>query len=108
MLKSSSKIERILGIDPGFGRVGFGVIEKQGTTWVHVAHGLARSAGACLSRSGSWLEVWTKLRKKSGPGRRAAVRAMGGLSGRRRPAVSAGNEGVMHFLHDLMHSMRPP
>ncbi len=31
--------ERILGIDPGFGRVGYGVIEKKGGAWVHVAHG---------------------------------------------------------------------
>jgi crossover junction endodeoxyribonuclease RuvC len=30
---------RILGIDPGFGRVGFGVVEKQGGDWAHVAHG---------------------------------------------------------------------
>lgn len=30
---------RILGIDPGFGRIGYGVIEKKGSDWVHVAHG---------------------------------------------------------------------
>lgn len=30
---------RILGIDPGFGRVGYGVIEKQNGDWVHIAHG---------------------------------------------------------------------
>ncbi len=30
---------RILGIDPGFGRVGFGIIEKKGGEWTHVAHG---------------------------------------------------------------------
>jgi len=30
---------RILGIDPGFGRVGWGVIEGGGRDWVHVAHG---------------------------------------------------------------------
>lgn len=33
------KQERILGIDPGFGRVGWGVVEKRGGDWVHVAHG---------------------------------------------------------------------
>jgi len=31
--------QRILGIDPGFGRIGFGVIEKQGGEWGYVAHG---------------------------------------------------------------------
>ncbi len=30
---------RILGVDPGFGRVGWGVVEKQKGDWVHVAHG---------------------------------------------------------------------
>ena len=38
------KTERILGIDPGFGRVGFGIIEKNGTEWVHVAHGLIETS----------------------------------------------------------------
>ncbi len=40
----SKTIERILGIDPGFGRVGFGIVEKQGTEWVHVAHGLIETS----------------------------------------------------------------
>jgi crossover junction endodeoxyribonuclease RuvC len=31
--------ERILGIDPGFGRIGYGVIEQRQNAWVHVAHG---------------------------------------------------------------------
>ncbi|OGH78354.1 MAG: crossover junction endodeoxyribonuclease RuvC [Candidatus Magasanikbacteria bacterium RIFOXYC2_FULL_40_16] len=30
---------RILGIDPGFGRVGWGVVEKIKGDWKHVAHG---------------------------------------------------------------------
>lgn len=30
---------RILGIDPGFGRTGWGVIERKDRAWVHVAHG---------------------------------------------------------------------
>ncbi len=30
---------RILGIDPGFGRIGYGVIEERGSSWVHVTHG---------------------------------------------------------------------
>lgn len=37
-VKESSK-SRILGIDPGFGRVGWGVIEKINGDWSHVAHG---------------------------------------------------------------------
>jgi crossover junction endodeoxyribonuclease RuvC len=41
---SSKKHERILGIDPGFGRVGFGVIEKRGSEWVHVVHGLIETS----------------------------------------------------------------
>ena len=32
-------IQRILGIDPGYGRIGWGVIEGGGNTWKHVAHG---------------------------------------------------------------------
>lgn len=30
---------RILGIDPGYGRMGFGVVEKKGSDWVYVVHG---------------------------------------------------------------------
>ena len=30
---------RILGIDPGYGRTGWGVIEGNKSTWAHVAHG---------------------------------------------------------------------
>jgi len=30
---------RIIGIDPGFGRTGYGIVEKQGSDWIHVAHG---------------------------------------------------------------------
>lgn len=40
----NSKPERILGIDPGFGRVGFGIIEKKGSEWVHVLHGLIETS----------------------------------------------------------------
>lgn len=31
--------KRVIGIDPGFGRVGWGVIEKQNGDWVYVDHG---------------------------------------------------------------------
>lgn len=30
---------RILGIDPGFGRVGWGIVEGQGNNWTHIVHG---------------------------------------------------------------------
>ena len=33
------KKETILGIDPGFGRMGFGIIEKNGSDWQAVAYG---------------------------------------------------------------------
>lgn len=31
--------KRILGIDPGYGRVGWGVIEGHGSNWEYIAHG---------------------------------------------------------------------
>lgn len=34
-----SKNMKIIGIDPGYGRVGWGVIEGQKDTWTHIAHG---------------------------------------------------------------------
>jgi crossover junction endodeoxyribonuclease RuvC len=43
-MKSISQPQRILGIDPGFGRVGFGIIEKRGMDWVHVVHGLIETS----------------------------------------------------------------
>lgn len=38
-MRRRDKDDRILGIDPGFGRVGWGVIEKRRGEWEHVAHG---------------------------------------------------------------------
>lgn len=38
-MRTTARLERIIGIDPGFGRVGFGIIEKKGNSWRHVAHG---------------------------------------------------------------------
>ena len=38
-MEKDTKKERILGIDPGYGRVGWGVIESAGSEFVHVAHG---------------------------------------------------------------------
>lgn len=31
--------KRILGIDPGYGRVGWGIIEGSGSTWQYIGHG---------------------------------------------------------------------
>lgn len=35
----SKGVERILGVDPGFGRTGFGVIEKRNNEWSVVVYG---------------------------------------------------------------------
>lgn len=32
-------MKRILGIDPGYGRVGWGIIDGHGSDWTYVAHG---------------------------------------------------------------------
>ena len=37
---------RILGLDPGSRRTGYGVIERRGADWVHVAHGCVTVTGA--------------------------------------------------------------
>ena len=34
-----TRMKRVLGIDPGYGRVGWGVIEGERNSWKHVAHG---------------------------------------------------------------------
>ena len=39
MRMDPKKTIRILGIDPGFGRLGYGVIEGHGNTWKHITHG---------------------------------------------------------------------
>ncbi len=38
-MKAVSGVTRVLGIDPGFGRVGFGIIDVDGSTLTHVVHG---------------------------------------------------------------------
>ena len=40
---------RILGVDPGSRRTGFGVIECRGADYVHVAHGCLNVGGAVMS-----------------------------------------------------------
>jgi crossover junction endodeoxyribonuclease RuvC len=42
---------RILGLDPGSRRTGYGVIERRGTDWVHVAHGCVTVAVTAESLS---------------------------------------------------------
>ncbi len=41
--------DRILGIDPGYGRCGFGVIEKSGGDWVCVTHGVITTSQGLLA-----------------------------------------------------------
>ncbi|PIR73956.1 MAG: crossover junction endodeoxyribonuclease RuvC [Candidatus Magasanikbacteria bacterium CG10_big_fil_rev_8_21_14_0_10_47_10] len=36
----------ILGIDPGFGRIGWGIIEGSGNDWAYVAHGCIETSAA--------------------------------------------------------------
>jgi crossover junction endodeoxyribonuclease RuvC len=45
--KPAAKV-RILGVDPGSRRTGFGVIECRGADYVHVAHGCLNVGGAVL------------------------------------------------------------
>jgi crossover junction endodeoxyribonuclease RuvC len=40
---------RILGVDPGSRRTGFGVIECRGTDYVHIAHGCLNVGGAVMT-----------------------------------------------------------
>ena len=40
---------RILGVDPGSRRTGFGVIECHGTDYVHIAHGCLNVGGAVMT-----------------------------------------------------------
>jgi crossover junction endodeoxyribonuclease RuvC len=42
-------ITRILGVDPGSRRTGFGVIECRGSDYVHVAHGCLNVGGALMA-----------------------------------------------------------
>ena len=39
---------RILGIDPGFGRIGYGIIEEKKGEWVHVSHGCIETPAGAL------------------------------------------------------------
>ena len=45
-LRTQTATLRILGLDPGSRRTGYGVIERRGADWVHVAHGCVTVPGA--------------------------------------------------------------
>lgn len=45
-LRTHTATLRILGLDPGSRRTGYGVIERRGADWVHVAHGCVTVPGA--------------------------------------------------------------
>ena len=53
---------RIIGIDPGYGRVGWGVIEEQDGEWTHVAHGCIET-GASDPFVDRLLEIHAHLKK---------------------------------------------
>ncbi len=44
-MKKSSQPIRILGIDPGFGRTGFGIIDKEAGGWKLVTYGCIETSG---------------------------------------------------------------
>lgn len=65
---------RILGIDPGFGRVGYGVIEHAaGNTWKHIAHGCIETSPkkSFVNRLSDIHEELEKIIKEYRPGRMA-------------------------------------
>ncbi len=53
---------RILGIDPGFGRMGFGVVEKKSGDWTHVVHGCIETSAKKSFRE-RLLEIHSSLEK---------------------------------------------
>ena len=69
--------ERIIGIDPGFGRLGYGIIEQKNGEWTHMAHGCLETDAQepFLSRLQDIHTKITALVKKYQPAR-AAVEAL--------------------------------
>ncbi|HTX05829.1 MAG TPA: crossover junction endodeoxyribonuclease RuvC [Steroidobacteraceae bacterium] len=68
---------RILGLDPGSRRTGYGVIERRGADWVHVAHGCVTVAAAAGSLSERLRVIFESLREliaTHGPGEVAIER----------------------------------
>ncbi|MBW4050952.1 MAG: crossover junction endodeoxyribonuclease RuvC [Proteobacteria bacterium] len=68
---------RILGLDPGSRRTGYGVIERRGADWVHVTHGCVKVTGAADSLSERLRVIFESLREliaAHGPGEVAIER----------------------------------
>jgi len=66
---------RILGLDPGSRRTGFGVIECRGSDYKHVTHGCIAVAGLELAdRLRRIFEALTRLISEHGPGEIAVER----------------------------------
>ncbi len=54
---------RILGLDPGSRRTGYGVIERRGADWVHVAHGCVTVTATADSLSERLRVIFESLRE---------------------------------------------
>ncbi|MGH8294544.1 MAG: crossover junction endodeoxyribonuclease RuvC [Steroidobacteraceae bacterium] len=54
---------RILGLDPGSRRTGYGVIERRGAEWVHVAHGCIAVTAPAESLSERLRVIFESLRE---------------------------------------------
>ncbi|MGH8289190.1 MAG: crossover junction endodeoxyribonuclease RuvC [Steroidobacteraceae bacterium] len=68
---------RILGLDPGSRRTGYGVIERRGADWVHVVHGCVTVTGASDSLPERLRVIFESLRElitTHGPGEVAIER----------------------------------
>lgn len=68
---------RILGVDPGSRRTGYGIIERRGADWVHVAHGCVTVTGAEQSLPERLRVIFESLRDliaAHGPGEVAVER----------------------------------
>jgi crossover junction endodeoxyribonuclease RuvC len=68
---------RILGLDPGSRRTGYGLIERRGADWVHVAHGCVTVAAAEQSLAERLRVIFESLREliaAHGPGEVAIER----------------------------------
>jgi crossover junction endodeoxyribonuclease RuvC len=68
---------RILGLDPGSRRTGYGVIERCGADWVHVVHGCVTVTGASDSLPERLRVIFESLREliaTHGPGEVAIER----------------------------------
>jgi crossover junction endodeoxyribonuclease RuvC len=68
---------RILGLDPGSRRTGYGLIERRGADWVHVAHGCVtvdRTAQSLAQRLRVIFDGLSELIATHGPGEVAIER----------------------------------